>query len=218
MSHAEIDTLGPREALAAAMRMASAKVVDRLARAESADSSALSASVYHLVDGESVPEGLSGQAIVRGDQSEMAIAAASVVASVVHESIMLALARRWALWELEVNLGWPSSQHIRHIATSGPSGCHRASCFPFQRQQGRRMAYHPQRSAYRRIQGEIRSATLAIQQGGMAQESAAAFDLSSMSHRSDLFMLYDEATARKQRYKAFVAYSERSGLLPSSTR
>jgi len=154
-SHAQVDELGPREALAAAMRVASTTVVRRLCRSSGISRPGL---VYNLVDGEVVPSGLDGLAIVRGDQTEASIAAASIVASVVHECAMRALSRRWPLWELDVNVGWPSGQHVRHIATYGPSGCHRASCFPFQRRHGRRLAYHPERAAYLRVQRELERA------------------------------------------------------------
>ena len=84
-----------------------------------------------------------------------AIAAASVVAYNAHAAAMHAAARRWPLWELEHNLGWPSREHLRRIAEAGPSGCHRASCFPFRRLHARRLAYHPDRASYLQVQHEL---------------------------------------------------------------
>ena len=113
----------------------------------------------YLVDGDSVPRGLTGgQALVRGDQLETTIAAASVVASAAHDRAMERLADRWELWDLGVNNGWPSREHLRLIVAHGPSGCHRASCFPFRVRHGRRLGHHPDRAAYAAVQTELRRA------------------------------------------------------------
>ena len=114
---------------------------------------------YYLVDGEYLPPGLTGRAIVRGDATEEAIAAASVVASAVHERCMMALARREPHWDLDTNLGWPSRTHLQRIVAHGPASCHRASCFPFERRAGRRLAFHPDRHAYANIQARLQWAS-----------------------------------------------------------
>ena len=112
----------------------------------------------YLVDGDSVPRGLTGgQALVRGDQLETTIAAASVVASAAHDRAMERLAARWGLWDLGVNNGWPSREHLRLIVAHGPSGCHRASCFPFRARHGRRLTHHPDRAAYAAADGARRA-------------------------------------------------------------
>jgi ribonuclease HII len=158
----EIDTLGAREAHTLAMVSASERVSARLGRERARDGGRAPRAITHLVDGDTVPAGLSGQAIAGGDGRETSIAAASIVASVVHECAMVSLSRRWCEWDLEINLGWPSRSHLDAIAACGPSGCHRASRFPFQRQSGRRMGYHPQRAAYKRVQGGLDAAAEAL--------------------------------------------------------
>lgn len=140
-----VDRLGgPHAAVDQAMCLAASRLARRLPPARETPGGG----VYHLIDGERVPSALSGHPIVRGDATEAAIAAASIIATVAHEDALLALARRWQHWELDINLGWPSHEHMERILEHGPSGCHRASCFPFQRRHGRRLAYHPHRAVY----------------------------------------------------------------------
>ena len=79
--------------------------------------------VFYLIDGaDTAPATLANASltVVRGDQQETAIAAASVIASVAHEAAMIALSRRWPLWDFEVNSGWPSRQHLRLQFRDGP--------------------------------------------------------------------------------------------------
>ena len=184
---AEVDRLGPQAAAHAAMELAASRLARKVGNATS---------IFHLVDGESVPSGLDGEAIVRGDQSEASVAAASIVASVAHEAAMVALSQQHARWELNTNLGWPSRQHMRHILAHGPSGCHRASCFPFATRGGRRMAFHPDRATYSRVQRELRRA-----RDGGAGKPADEEDIDA------------ETAARRRRYSELLARMPSDGAL-----
>ena len=159
--HHCVDDLGPREAALIAMQIASRRLEERLRRRQR-DGGGASLNPFYLVDGEYLPIGLDGRAIVHGDRKETAIAAASIIASAAHDAAMHALARRWPLWELDCNAGWPSQEHLRHIAAYGPSPCHRAQCFPFQRRHGKRMAFHRDRAVYQKVQRELHHAALSL--------------------------------------------------------
>ena len=172
----ELDGLGSaRAATEVAMRRAATRLEARLA----------SSGVHYLVDGEVVPAGLSGRALVGGDGVEGSIAAASIFASVLHEQCMRSLSRRYGEWELDVNAGWPSREHLRRIADHGPCDCHRASCFPFRRRAGRRMAFHPDRKAYAAVQLQMRRAALPDEEGESELDAAER--------------------ARRRRYRRFAA-------------
>ena len=171
VSAAEVDRVGMRSAVELAMGLAATRMERRLLRRETGHHPLCSADagrVMYLIDGERVPPGLDGHAMVGGDQAELSIAAASIFAYAAHASAMGALARRWPLWDLDINAGWPSRDHLQLIVEHGPSPCHRASCFPFKSRGGRRMAYHPHRFAYRQVQGALRhaAATVSVQGDG----------------------------------------------------
>ena len=159
--HHCVDALGPREAALVAMQIASRRLEERLGRRQR-DGGGATLHPFYLVDGEYLPPGLDGRAIVHGDREETAIAAASIIAAAAHDAAMHALARRWPLWELDCNAGWPSQEHLRHIAAYGPSPCHRAQCFPFQRRHGKRMAFHRDRAVYQKVQRELQHAALSL--------------------------------------------------------
>lgn len=162
VSAAAVDRIGTPQAVEQAMIIAATRLERRVLHREKGWHSLRSTDgerpMTYLIDGERVPAGLNGHAIIGGDQAELSIAAASIIAYAVHASAMEALARRWPLWDLDINSGWPSRGHLLRIVEHGPSLCHRASCFPFKSRGGRRMAYHPHRFAYERVQRGMRHA------------------------------------------------------------
>lgn len=184
--HDGVDRLGASGAAHAAMEIAAARLERRLSLLH-APLGAAARPITYLVDGERLPPALEGRAIVRGDQSELCIAAASVVASMAHDAALRSLARRWPLWDLDVNGGWPSRQHLRRIVAHGPSPCHRASCFPFQRRHGRRMAYHPDRGAYRQVQAGLERAAAAGAHGEPPREAGPADEAASDADREQRY-------------------------------
>ncbi len=76
--------------------------------------------------GLSVPE----TAIVRGDSSVAAIAAASIVAKVERDTVMRRLAASYPQWSFESNKGYGTSEHIAAISARGLSIVHRRSFAP----------------------------------------------------------------------------------------
>ena len=85
-----------------------------------------------LIDGNHVPKllMLPGEAIVKGDAKSLSIAAASVVAKVTRDRIMLALADTHPGYGFESHKGYGTPQHLAALASLGPCPIHRKSFAP----------------------------------------------------------------------------------------
>lgn len=93
------------------------------------------APAHALIDGNRVPDDLpcSAQAIVGGDASEPAIAAASIIAKVARDREMVELATRFPGYGLEKHKGYPTKVHIEALQTLGVTVIHRRSFGPVRR-------------------------------------------------------------------------------------
>ncbi|MBD2260297.1 ribonuclease HII [Pseudanabaena sp. FACHB-2040] len=87
-----------------------------------------------LIDGnQRVPDlPMSQQTIVKGDQQNCAIAAASILAKVWRDTLITRLASRYPGYDLAANKGYGSLKHRQALATLGPSPQHRLSFRPCQ--------------------------------------------------------------------------------------
>lgn len=85
-----------------------------------------------LVDGNRLPPGLKGRAetIVRGDARSLSIAAASIIAKVTRDRIMVDLAQQFPGYGWEVNAGYPTPGHLKALLDLGVSAAHRRSFRP----------------------------------------------------------------------------------------
>ena len=85
-----------------------------------------------LIDGNRVPEGLpcSAEAIIKGDASEAAIGAASIIAKTVRDGLMLRAALRFPGYGFEGHKGYPSATHRNALIALGPCPIHRFSYAP----------------------------------------------------------------------------------------
>ncbi len=85
-----------------------------------------------LIDGNRVPQGLpcAGQAIVKGDASEPAIAAASILAKVTRDREMVALDAAYPGYGIAGHKGYPTAQHLAALKTLGVTPYHRRSFRP----------------------------------------------------------------------------------------
>jgi ribonuclease HII len=83
---------------------------------------------YVLIDGMK-PDFLdvAGDAIVKGDNRCMSIAAASIIAKVCRDDLMISFARFFPEYGLSRNKGYPTGAHINAIRTFGRSQFHRVS-------------------------------------------------------------------------------------------
>lgn len=85
-----------------------------------------------LVDGRLIPPGLRGRAesIVKGDARSLSIAAASIVAKVARDRIMVDLAQQFPGYGWEVNAGYPTPAHRQALLDLGVTPFHRRSFRP----------------------------------------------------------------------------------------
>ena len=81
-----------------------------------------------LSDGFPVPPtGFEQRAVVGGDATSAAIAAASVIAKVSRDRFMHRAARRYPHWEFETHVGYSTPEHRAAIEAHGVSPLHRLS-------------------------------------------------------------------------------------------
>ena len=84
-----------------------------------------------LVDGNRSPIfPCASEAIIRGDQTEPAISAASIVAKVLRDRLMLMLHRRYPQYGFAGHKGYPTGAHIEALRLHGVSRVHRLSFGP----------------------------------------------------------------------------------------
>jgi len=93
----------------------------------------LSTKPHHaLIDGNMIPRALActAEAIVKGDALCLSIAAASIVAKVTRDRIMVDLAQQHPGYGWEVNAGYPTPAHLRALLDFGITPHHRRSFKP----------------------------------------------------------------------------------------
>lgn len=113
-SVSEIDTLNIRGATLLAMQ--------RAVTAIGADAV--------VVDGRDVPQGLTGEAVVKGDGVELCISCASIIAKVYRDALMAKLAKDFPHYGWERNAGYGVPLHIEGLRLHGVSIHHRMSFAP----------------------------------------------------------------------------------------
>lgn len=84
-----------------------------------------------LVDGKQVPQlAVPARAVVDGDAKSLSIAAASIVAKVTRDRLMVDLDRQYPGYGWERNAGYGTAEHRAALARLGPSPEHRRSFRP----------------------------------------------------------------------------------------
>jgi ribonuclease HII len=84
-----------------------------------------------LIDGKPVKRfPLHQVALVKGDSLSYSIAAASIIAKVTRDRIMVALARRHPEYGFEIHKGYPTPAHLAALKKHGPCPHHRRSFRP----------------------------------------------------------------------------------------
>lgn len=94
-----------------------------------------------LIDGNRLPKSLPcpARAIVRGDATEPAISAASILAKVTRDRILSDYEARWPGYGFARHKGYPSAAHLEALQRLGPCPEHRRSFAPV-----RAVCMHPQ--------------------------------------------------------------------------
>jgi len=87
---------------------------------------------YALIDGNRLPPDLpcAGEAIVKGDAKSLSIAAASIVAKVTRDRLMVEADMRFPGYGLAKHKGYPTAAHMAALERLGPTPIHRWSFAP----------------------------------------------------------------------------------------
>ncbi len=84
-----------------------------------------------LVDGNRCPRSdYPVTAIIKGDRTEACISAASIIAKVTRDKEMLEMDRQYPGYGFARHKGYPTREHIRVLAETGPCPIHRRSFAP----------------------------------------------------------------------------------------
>ena len=85
-----------------------------------------------LIDGPMIPDGLniSAQAVVKGDTKCVSIAAASIVAKMCRDAVMVDLAQQHPGYGWETNMGYGSKSHMSALRSLGATPHHRRTFKP----------------------------------------------------------------------------------------
>jgi len=90
---------------------------------------------FALVDGRDVPPGLDclARALVKGDARSLSIAAASIVAKVTRDRMMIRAAIDHPLYGFDAHMGYGAPRHLQAIADHGPCPLHRMTFRPLRK-------------------------------------------------------------------------------------
>jgi ribonuclease HII len=114
VGHASVEECGEL-GMSMAQRVAARRAID-----------ALGLDVDHvLIDGKWDFVGGATTTIVRGDAVSLSIAAASIVAKVTRDRLMIAAAPHYPVYHFASNKGYPCPRHVAALAAWGPSAIHR---------------------------------------------------------------------------------------------
>lgn len=82
---------------------------------------------YLIVDGFGIPSDIPHHALIRGDEQVESIAAASIVAKVIRDTLMEDYHRLYPAYDFHLHKGYGTRRHILHVAHHGLSPIHRLS-------------------------------------------------------------------------------------------
>lgn len=121
VAHASVEEIDELNILRAA-HLAMVRAVDGLPNAPD----------YALIDGNMIPDSVStpAEAVIKGDARSASIAAASIVAKIRRDRIMMDLAQHYPGYGWETNAGYGSKKHMEALANLGVTPHHRRSFKP----------------------------------------------------------------------------------------
>ena len=86
---------------------------------------------FLLIDGTIVPgANVPQRAVVKGDRLSFSIAAASILAKVHRDRLMLEYHKKFPLYRFDIHKGYPTPEHLRLLSKFGPCSLHRRSFRP----------------------------------------------------------------------------------------
>ena len=81
---------------------------------------------HALIDGNRLPKlSLPTQVVAKGDQKSKSIAAASILAKVTRDKIMVGFAQKYPQWEFSKHKGYPTKRHKELLQQYGTTPIHR---------------------------------------------------------------------------------------------
>ena len=83
-----------------------------------------------IADGFKLPMARAHRNIIDGDEKSAAIAAASIVAKVTRDRLMVRMAERYPVYGFERHVGYGTPEHLAALRLHGPSVLHRRSFAP----------------------------------------------------------------------------------------
>ena len=85
-----------------------------------------------LIDGNMIPRGLTipAQAVIKGDAKSVSISAASIMAKICRDRLMVDLAQQYPGYGWEKNAGYPTAVHLKALQELGVTPHHRRSFKP----------------------------------------------------------------------------------------
>jgi len=117
VSAEEIDQLNILQATMLAMRMATEQLTVPFDKV--------------IVDGNRCPEIRNCESIIKGDDKFIQISAASIIAKVTRDRMMIELAKKYPIYGFEKHKGYGTRDHIKALDIHGPiNGVHRFSFAP----------------------------------------------------------------------------------------
>jgi len=87
---------------------------------------------HALIDGNTIPNGLACEAtdLVKGDGRSVSIAAASIIAKVMRDRMMVRASTYYQHYQFEKHKGYGTKAHMEALGTHGPCPLHRKSFAP----------------------------------------------------------------------------------------
>ncbi|KRM21964.1 ribonuclease HII [Latilactobacillus graminis] len=88
---------------------------------------------YLLVDAMTVPTDKPQEKLIKGDARSISIAAASIVAKVIRDQLMINYAQQYPGYDFANNMGYGTAKHLTGLAKLGVTPLHRRSFAPVQK-------------------------------------------------------------------------------------
>lgn len=85
---------------------------------------------YLLIDAMTVDLPIGQQAIIKGDLKSLSIAAASILAKVYRDDLMIQMAQHYPEFHFDQHMGYPTADHLQALSQYGKTPIHRQSFGP----------------------------------------------------------------------------------------
>lgn len=128
VSHTEIDQVNILQATMNGMKRSAESLLLKISNSKPK----VKGSFIALVDGNRVPKDMpiEAQFVIKGDGSIFSIAAASIIAKVTRDRIMVELDKEFPQYNLAQHKGYPTFEHRSLLMKHGPCRIHRVSYAP----------------------------------------------------------------------------------------